>query len=151
MAFLLATTVAFGWLLVLAGVRQGHWVMGVGLVLARLTGAIGTRYFIEVGLLLLVAVGFDRILNSALQNSGFARGLPRWLPLAGGCAGAAIGLMLAGNQTGMLYGGFLGALLAGWVRGAGELRHLSPLFWISEFIRVLSLFVSAVWLIFRLS
>ncbi len=151
MAFLLATAVAFGWLLVLAGVRQGHWVMGAGLLLARLTGAIGTRYFIEVGILLLVAVGFDQILNAALRTSGFARGLPRWLPLAGGAVGAAIGLMLAGNQTSTLYGAFLGALLAGWVRGAGEIRHLSPLFWISEFIRVLSLFVSAVWLIFRLS
>ena len=151
MTFLLATAVAFGWLLVLGGVRQGHWVMGGALVLARLLDAISTRYFIEVGLLLLVAVGFDRILSAALRQSGFAKGLPRWLPLAGGAAGAAVGLMLAGNQTGALYGAFLGALLAGWVRGAGEIRHLSPLFWISEFIRVLSLFVSAVWLIFRLS
>ncbi len=151
MAFLLATAVAFGWLLVLAGVRHGHWVMGAGLLLARLTGGISTRLFIEVGLLLLVAVGFDSILASALQRSGFAKGLPRWLPLAGGAVGGAIGLMAAGNQTGTLYGAFLGALLAGWVRGAGEIRNLSPLFWVSEFVRVLSLFVSAVWLIFRLS
>lgn len=151
MTFLLATAVTFGWLLVLAGVRQGHWLMGIGLLLARLMGAISTRYFIEVGLLLLVAVGFDRILSMAMEGNGMGKGLPRWLPLAGGVAGAAVGLALVGNETGTLYGAFLGALLAGWIRGAGELRRLSPVFWISEFVRVLSLFVSAVWLIFRLS
>jgi len=149
--FLLATSVAFGWLLVLAGFRQGHWLIGLGLLLARLAGAIGTRYFVEIGSLWLVAWLFERILQSALQDSGLGRGLPRWLPLAGGVLGASVGLLLSGNQTATLYGGFLGALVAGWLRGAGELRHLSPLFWISEFVRVLSLFISAVWLIFRLT
>ncbi len=151
MTFLLATSVAFGWLLVLAGFRQGHWLIGLGLVLARLSGSIGNRYFAEIGALWLVAWLFERILQSAVNENGLGRGLPRWLPLAGGLAGAGIGLLLSGNQTATLYGGFLGALVAGWIRGAGELRHLSPLFWISEFVRVLSLFVSAVWLIFRLT
>ena len=151
LTFLLATSVAFGWLLVLAGYRQGHWLIGLGLVLARLAGAIGTRYFVEIGALWLVAWLLERILASALNENGFGRGLPRWLPLAGGLVGAGVGLLLSGNQTATLYGGFLGALVAGWIRGAGELRHLSPLFWISEFVRVLSLFVSAVWLIFRLT
>jgi len=151
MTFLLATAVAFGWLLVLAGVRQGHWLMGFGILLARLVGALSTRYFIEIGLLWLVALAFDHLISSALHQNGFARGLPAWLPLAGGCLGTLVGLLAAGNQTGALFGAFLGSLIAGWVRGAGELRHLSPLFWISEFIRVLSLFISAVWLIFRLT
>ncbi len=151
MTFLLATSVAFGWLLVLAGYRQGHWLIGLGLVLARVVGAIGTRYFLEIGALWVVALVFEHILQAALQHNGLGRGLPRWLPLAGGLAGAGIGLVLSGNQTATLYGGFLGALVAGWVRGGGELRHLSPLFWISEFVRVLSLFISAVWLIFRLT
>lgn len=149
--FLLATSVAFGWLLVLAGFRQGHWLIGLGLLLARLAGAIGNRYFVEIGALWFVAWLFERILQSALHDSGLGRGLPRWLPLAGGLVGAGFGLLLSGNQTATLYGGFLGALVAGWLRGAGELRHLSPLFWISEFVRVLSLFVSSVWLIFRLT
>ena len=151
MTFLLATSVAFGWLLVLAGFRQGHWLIGLGLVLARLVGSIGNRYFAEIGALWLVAWLFERILQSAVNENGLGRGLPRWLPLAGGLVGAGIGLLLSGNQTATLYGGFLGALVAGWIRGAGELRHLSPLFWISEFVRVLSLFISAVWLIFRLT
>lgn len=150
--FLLATSVAFGWLLVLAGFRQGHWLIGLGLVLARVLGAIGDRYFFEIGALWVVAWVFERILQAALHENGLGRsGLPRWLPLAGGMAGAGIGLVLSGNQTATLYGAFLGALVAGWLRGAGELRHLSPLFWVSEFVRVLSLFVSAVWLIFRLT
>jgi hypothetical protein len=151
LTFLLATAVAFGWLLVLAGFRQGHWLIALGLVLSRLSGAIGTRYFVEIGALWLVAWIFERILQSALQENGLGRGLPRWLPLAGSLVGAGVGLVLAGNQTATLYGGFLGALVAGWIRGAGELRHLSPIFWISEFVRILCLFISAVWLIFRLT
>lgn len=151
MTFVIATAVAFGWLLVLAGVRQGHWLMAIGLILARAVGSIGTRYFIEVGLLLAVAIGFERVLAASLQTSPFAQRLPRWLPLAGGVIGGLLGLAAGGNSTVAVYGGFLGALVAGWVRGVGEMRQAHPLFWISEFVRVLSLFVSAVWLIFRLT
>lgn len=151
MTFVIATAVAFGWLLVLAGVRQGHWLMVFGLLLARIVGSIGTRYFIEIGLLLAVAIGFDRILSNSLQGSPFAQRLPRWMPLAGGLVGGLLGLALGGNSTVTIYGSFLGALVAGWVRGIGEMRSMHPLYWVSEFARVLSLFVSAVWLIFRLT
>lgn len=151
MTFVIATAVAFGWLLVLAGVRQGHWLMVFGLVLARVFGSIGTRYFIEIGLLLAVAIGIDRILSNSLKGSPFAQRLPRWMPLAGGLVGGLMGLALGGNSTITIYGSFLGALVAGWVRGVGELRSMHPLYWVSEFARVLSLFVSAVWLIFRLT
>lgn len=151
MTFVIATAVAFGWLLVLAGVRQGHWLMALGLLLARAAGSIGTRYFVEVGLLLAVSIGFERILAASLQISPFAQRLPRWLPLAGGAIGGMLGFAAGGNATIAVYGGFLGALVAGWMRGIGEMRSANPLFWISEFVRVLSLFVSAVWLIFRLT
>lgn len=150
MTFVIATAVAFGWLLVLAGVRRGHWLMAFALLLARFVGSIGTRYFIEIGLLMLVAIGFDRILSSSLGSALGGR-LPRWLPLAGGVIGTMLGLAAAGNSTVALYGGFLGALVGGWIRGVGEMRSANPIFWVSEFVRTLSLFVSAVWLIFRLT